>query len=155
MIHNWVLGFNNILQMVNHSQIEQEYAENFSKYLLEPKCCASISIFFMYDFISSYIIYRVGHGLNHSISAQLVQPRFQRLSPPAGQFICSLYTTCGRVRQRGTMAGSALGVPKAHFANRKSTKSTTWGIYREYGVLFFGAFLRQIKVWEVENSESF
>ena len=38
----------------------------------------------MYDFISSYIIYRVGHGLNHSISAQLVQPRFQRLSPPAG-----------------------------------------------------------------------
>ena len=54
MIHNWVLGFNNILQMVNHSQIEQEYAENFSKYLLEPKCCASISIFFhvwFYKFI--------------------------------------------------------------------------------------------------------
>ena len=60
MIYNWVLGFNNILQMVNHSQIEQEYAENFSKYLLEPKMlCFNFHIFFIYDLISSYIIYRV------------------------------------------------------------------------------------------------
>ena len=121
--------------------------------------------YFFHIWFDKFIHYLQGwHGLNHAVSAQLVQPRFQRLSPPAGQFICSLYTTCGRVRQRGTIGGLLWVYQKPatwcvvsikafilsmafscsrwrcffyYFANRKST---TWGIYREYIIYVIANF---------------